>query len=502
MKIPVVYKFATTGGPFTNYRIEVEVFRASDDTSLTDGVKFSFSPDADDVTYADVSTIIKAFLKAEWSNPAAINEIETDTFLKFYIKYQELYDGSAVAVVDDVANPRYAVFGALQIPSTVGNNLSDYVPGDDTKQFLTVFDRPRLWKNPSGSGLYPPTLSFIYPDGLPALYVYTEKYNSAAALYASLYWPISSANDDAVNRLDIDQAVSIDSTLKTLKLKLVAHGVGAEILTNPSFVGSLAPWTNIAIGTNWAWNAGEYAECATLPSSILSQIIGNQAVGWYVVEYDVDPGAVGCTITIQLYDNGALVMNLFSGVIASGARETYTKLANPTAVFDEVRISVTPPSGTPDFKIYSFSLKPFAPTDYTDLLTIDVETPCDNPILLIWKNSLGGDAQWLFDYDQEISYSLSGKKAKRMVLHANDLTTDQWEALNELNHLGEIYRHNITEFTSSVNKSHLRDGFQAYVVDASGNKTGVIIIPTQNVMFSRMTRHQFRIEIEYPERYE
>src|SRR5690606_26908648 len=107
-----------------------------------------------------------------------------------------------------------------------------------------------------------------------------------------------------------------------------------------------------------------------------------------------------------------------------------------------------------------------------------------------WKNSLGGDAWWMFDYDQEVSYNLSSeKKAKRLQLFTNNLTADQWEALNELNHIGEVYKKNITELTSSVDKSHAQDGTQVYAVDADGNKVGVIVIPKSNVMFTRMKRH-------------
>jgi hypothetical protein len=40
------YKFTSTSfSGLTNYRVEVEVFKSSDDTSLTGGVKFSFRPD-------------------------------------------------------------------------------------------------------------------------------------------------------------------------------------------------------------------------------------------------------------------------------------------------------------------------------------------------------------------------------------------------------------------------------------------------------------------------
>src|SRR3954466_14055161 len=42
VKNPVVYKFTSTGiGSLVNYRIEVEPYKSSDNTSLTGGIKFS-----------------------------------------------------------------------------------------------------------------------------------------------------------------------------------------------------------------------------------------------------------------------------------------------------------------------------------------------------------------------------------------------------------------------------------------------------------------------------
>jgi hypothetical protein len=349
----------------TDYRIEVEVFQASDNKSLADGVVFSFTPDTTGLAYADMSAIVKAYLSPEWSEPAALNEIEEDTSLKVYIKYQEYYDGALVgAQTDDVANPRYAVFGALQIPSSVGNNLTAYVPADNTKKFLTIFERLKLWRG------YPATLSFIFPDAL-VLYVSRKQYDQSGTLIGvEDIDALNTANDDAVNRLDLMSGFALDANAKTLKVKLVTESLG----------------------------------------------------------------------------------------------------------------------------VY---------TDYTEELTFAVEDPCDNPVLLVWKNSLGGDAFWMFEHSQEVGYNLSGsKKAKRMTLFAEHLTLNQWEALNELNTLGEVSQENIVEFTSSVNKTAKRDGAQVYVVDASGNKTGVIVIPTTSVINTKDEVHSIEIEIEYPQRIE
>ena len=508
VKNPVVYKFATTGGPFTNYRIEVEVFDA-DDTSLTDGVAFSFSPDADGITYVDISTIIKSHLKAEWIKPSVLNEVETDTSLKFYIKYQELYDGSGTSVVDDSANPRYAVFGGLQIPSDDGNNLTDYVPEDGTKQFLIMFDNPKLWRG------YPATLSCIFPDALN-LYRSLKQYNEAGGMIGSEDQDaLDTDNDDSVNRLDLTSGISAEA--RQLKLKLIAAGSpGSELLTNEGFLssGSLVdPWVVVENGNNWSQTGGTNPALARLEvsftagaqsSDILQQDITEQTTGVYAILIRASAIAASANVTINAYKNGVFVKQLFNkSVFSSGSFMDFESTAIVSSAFDRIEVIASKDdAGSFTLGLSTVSLKKLAFEDYTEELTFSVVDPCKNPVMLFWKNSLGGDSFWLFEHDQEVSYNLSDSKAKRMILSANNLTANEWETLNELNHLGTVYKQNIIQLTSTVDKSHTRDGTQVYMVEKDGTKTGVIVIPTNNVMFTRMERHQFQIEIELPERYE
>jgi hypothetical protein len=136
----------------------------------------------------------------------------------------------------------------------------------------------------------------------------------------------------------------------------------------------------------------------------------------------------------------------------------------------------------------------------TDTITIDVEEPCANPVYILGRNSLGGALQWMFDISQEQGYDTANAiKAKRHGLFTNHLTLNQWEALQEFITLGETYRNNITDFTSSTIKTSSRIGQQLYVVDSEGNKTGVIAIQTANSTLTKQIRHLLNLEIEYPE---
>jgi len=147
----------------------------------------------------------------------------------------------------------------------------------------------------------------------------------------------------------------------------------------------------------------------------------------------------------------------------------------------------------------------FVNTDPTNIpapLDCDIVDACPNPILLWWRNSLGGDAFWLFDYNQQYSYRYNnGRKAKRYVLFAQNLTDNEYDSISELSTLGEVYEPSITELTTAINKSQERVGAQVYMMDATGKKIGVIVIPTEFSTMTKLSRNKLQIVIELPEIY-
>ena len=138
-------------------------------------------------------------------------------------------------------------------------------------------------------------------------------------------------------------------------------------------------------------------------------------------------------------------------------------------------------------------------TAFSETKTIYLEDAC-NVVLVSWTDSVGGLNHWPFKYNQEYTFTYeNGKKAKRLRLIAENLTLNQWETINGLNTLGDIYKNNITELTSSVYKTHSRIGQQVYATDEEGNTVGVIVIPTENSTFTKQSKHTIEITIEYPE---
>lgn len=515
VKNPVVYKFETTGGPFTNYRIEIEVFNADDDSSLTGGVKFSFSPGLDGVTYADISAILRSHLSPDWAKPSALNEAEDGTSIGYYIKYQELYDGSSESVQNDNGNPRFAVFGGIQIPSAVGNNLTDYVPEyipneTPTKRFLSKFLKHKMWRG------FTQTLSFIYPNTSSSrTFLHKAQFNVSGDRIGESFDDLDLDDRGKVLRTNLSNGL-LDDT-KELSVQMIQTGPAAEILENTEFNTSLDPWFNdpLSSGEDWVHDTDRAVVSFTNPHDGSKNLRQNFSSGLFlnglykleiVVGVSSGPVTVGLKITVRFSGTSFIVFGkneLIDFPSTTAITKTYF-FRHEIGAANTIELYASDPTGSAPFdvRILRASLARVNPDEWTKEEVFDVVEPCRNPVMLFWKNSLGGDSWWLFEHDQEVSYTLSDAKARRMVLRAGNLTADQWEALNELNHIGQVYKQNVREFTSSVNKSHVRDGTQVYVVDEDGNKTGVVVIPRSSVMFTRARRHEFEIEIEFPERYE
>lgn len=514
VKNPVIYKFTSTGhAALVNYRIEVEVFKASDNTSLTGGVKFSFTPDADGISYADISSIVKAYLSADWTEPSALNERESGTSLKVYIKYQELYDGSATSVVDDVASPIHCVFAGLQIAKSgrsnnnFGGNLIEFV--DPLAKFLTLFDNPKLWRD------YPATLSFIYDSALTSGHYRLRFYDASGAIVGTTQFnALNAASIDAVNRLMLNFLSAVPAGAATALLEVgqkpaepAGYTTSVSIPDSDFALGLTpqGPWFNDTdSGDSWVDATGYIKVTTATNSKIVKQDTGVSLSNRFLKVVVTGEWDATGTYYVRCFI-GANQVGQASPLAGDGigVPKSFTMYVHTTSLTDDdiIGVELVKQSGTTvEFRLTDIVIQEGQFVPFFEQLSFAAETPCDNPVMLYWKNSLGGDSFWLFEHGQEAGYSYSGsKKAKRMTLFSEHLTLNQWEALNELNTLGEVYKENIIEFTSTVNKSHKRDGAQVYMVDASGNKTGVIVIPTNNVINTKDEVHSIEIEIELPE---
>lgn len=154
--------FINNNSKRTDYKIEAEIFDFATNESL--GPRIVQDPSEAGEVMVDVSGIVKTFLSANWEMPA-VNEVESETSKKVYIKYQEFYDVTYWTLVNDVASPVVLVFAYMQLLQNSppdfsrylhGGNMLSFYPEDDTKIWLTRFVIPSMWRD------WPFTLSFIW----------------------------------------------------------------------------------------------------------------------------------------------------------------------------------------------------------------------------------------------------------------------------------------------------------------------------------------------------
>lgn len=344
----------------TNYRVSVQVLNAANVVLST----LSYSPDRAGLLTMDVSNPLLNNLSvdnvADYVTGFTTND-ETTAYVKFYIKYQELWTNSAESVTDDVANQFFALYGARQVGELYGGNLAEYVNYENATplaKFLTRFDRPVLWRG------YPFSITTITSDN-----------------------------------------VSTNSNFRIEYFDVAGGSISSSAVTKAANAGRLfrlSPNNALAVPAN------------------------------------------ATRLTVRYEKTGIVVLS--------------------------------------------------------ETINVDIKDPCANPIMLWWRNSLGGDAFWMFEVNQQYSYRYSGgRKTKRYILFADNLTLNQYDAINELNAIGELYEPAINELTTSVNKTQARVGAQVYMMDSTGKKTGVTVIPNEFATLTNKRRHRLQVTIELPE---
>lgn len=492
----IAYVSAGPGGFVNNntlrpsYRLEVEVYN-SDDEMLHDSA-FSYSPSSTGALIIDVSSILRSNLSPD--NDADLTAgtevfIDAGVYLGFYIKYREVWTGSAESQTSDVANQFFAVLAARQIPSAYGGNMIEYAVIPDTVIILNQTDFSTGWANQGGGfPLEPWSIGVDLVAAIDA--VPTERVRRSVNLEAGKQYSFrfTGTFDNTVGGVlfdffmylggsqeviiyeDLDPApATFDKTVIATPLfdytyiELFCDVVDVQVMTIESLLISEVPYFKFLtrLDRPVMWRGYSFLISAILETSDNLQISITSSIGDAII------GTGGL-------NNGILLFDINAMLTLSQAMETLT------------------------FQVRKDSDQ----SAITEQITIELRDPCENPILLVGRNSLGGPLEWMFDINQEYTFDYgNGRKAKRLVLTAVNLTINQWEALQDFITLGEVYRNNIVEFTSATIKTSTRIGQQLYIVDSDGNKIGVIAIPTKNKTRTKQIKHIFEIEIEYPEEF-
>lgn len=492
--VDAAYISAAPGGFANNddlrpaYRVETELYRASDDTLISDAV-LENSPNRYGEININVSKILRAYLSP--NNDADLTGItevfdDTNVYIGFYIKYREVWLESVESQTNDSANQFFAVLGARQIPSTYGGNMGIYAVRAEEEEILndTVFNVN--WSN-QPPGIVPGLNDWAFGPINMAVIVDVIETSKRAR-----------------------RSIAIDGN-KTYSINLIF--TGDQVLSNTEILVYFSNGQSESFGTfsNGSFNETintfitsdvSYIEIEAIGGSDVNEIVITDVIinelgtVKFLTKFDRPIMWVGYPFLLDIIINEDVSSNVY--IIAGGDSTTPTDYSGKIIEFDLNQI-VTDQTVN-EFEVVVYEDGSVEDPQLSEVLTIELREACANPIMLLARNSLGGPLQWLFDKSQEYTFDYGdGRKAKRLILTAQNLTINQWEALQDFITLGEVYKNNIVEFTSDTIKTSTRIGQQVYEVDEEGNKIGVIVIPTKNRTETRQIKHEFEIEIEYPE---
>lgn len=408
---------------------------------------------------------------------------DISVYKSFYIKYTETWIGSANSETNDSANIFYAVYGARQIPALYGGNMFEYVTNQsDVLLNDTTFNTN--WSN-QGTGE-----SWIL--GASELSTTIDQSTSQRARRSILI-------DSGVNVLITIRISLIDFDLPTINLKVyLSNGQIVDFgnQTNPSFTEVSQNVLTTSIVT--------YIE-VEVDNSTLGSITGVEISDVDIVEVPLNKFLTKLD-SIVLWRGFTCPLSVI--VSDTQTTEVYLSVLNDTDSSDnnytgkQVIYDLNNICTQSDDEYTIVHLEFGTDIQLSEEKKLLVRNACENAIMLLARNTLGGCLSWVFDVSQDYTFEYAdGRKGKRLVLFAEDLTLNEWEALQDFITLGEVYRENIVELTSSTIKTKSRIGSQVYAVDQAGNKIGVTVIPTKNTTKTRQVKHKFEIEIEYPEEF-
>ncbi len=152
----------------TNYFVQISLFEVGSNTLLS---KKNYRPFTDGQFIVDISGQLQSYCKPESTfefNKA--NHAENFGQIRYYLQWQEFYEGSATSPVTDpieyTAHNSAQQLGFFDDMDSNAPNLVDYlpVPIEVTEakkaKFLTRFEKPSYWP------AFPFDLSFIYSENI------------------------------------------------------------------------------------------------------------------------------------------------------------------------------------------------------------------------------------------------------------------------------------------------------------------------------------------------
>ena len=470
---PCVYYVNRTGT--AHPLLKVRAYIKDGDTNTVIETLLS-TPDASGNARFDVSNVLKQTLSPEINTiPSYSNTWREPAVLKYYyLDFDVVWLGSTGAGVEalsDSGSKRYAWLAADQI-ANVGSTANLTLP-TWFGSLINVFSFGIFGYNLTTTG--DSRLCFAFDFNGFTIYIPSEWVNlTLNGVYTCLFTP----------KLIFATSYATAGTLVTTFSK--------DVMT---VAGNTSSATSNRYGVIYLTSFG-------VPFKYKVYTTGTNAAlnSWFVVEFRDSSGNITSSFNASSTEEvrtGAIDFSTYIVVRYSNGTNTASSHTFRMEVIDDLLItditSVTPISAHTD----SF------PDAYINILTqmpiTSVRPSCGNYMQLVWRNSLGGQSTWAFEYSQDYTYTYNGDyKAKQYTLYSTNLTAEQYESLEELHTLGAVYS-NVIDDVSISNKSSLRSGSSVYIIGSDYSFTGVIVLPKQNHTSSKNRRHQFSVTIEVPE---
>lgn len=462
----------------TNHKVSIDIYDSTTNEVLFDA-PFTFSSNSRGYILADVQ-VLKTILSPDLlSLPAEDAQVlDSNKYQGFYIKYTEQWTGSAESETSDSANSRFAAFA--QLPVLGNNDMLTRIPNG----WLTLFDETSMF-----IGNYFDISYFGVSAGLT---IVIQRYLGGEFISIT-----SLTSAIGINRLALSAAATEDEIIlniveesKVLRLDdaddwTVTIGT-FDSVTTTTFTETFASAT--AVQAIQDITAAAVPEGAIIRISITIEITGTWT-GNVNVQLTLNGGSIVAPAPTQNFTvNGSYTQEW---IWEGGGSNTSIDLTIETSSWTgSAVVAVTIPNGS--------AIYVSGGSENTYPHTINVLSSCARPVTVGWTNSKGGSDWWTFDFNQEVSFNYGSYKARRLNLFAKDLSLNQWEVINGLNTIGELYSPSIPELTSSVKGTQKRIDQQVYLRLDDGTLLEVIVIPTGNVTFTEQAKHNLQILIELP----
>jgi len=495
---------ATTG--FINlqqragYYVAARVFAGNGAVSSSSLFTMNFTPNKSGFLLMDFSQL-KTFLTPSISTTLLGTTNATGgwktlnnagTSYKAHIQYTEIWTSSAETEVSDSANPFFVAHAARRVRDAFGGYMKPYSDTGTTRKFLTRFNEPRAWLGKEF------LMSYIdpAPNGTSRTYLKKTRYDATGLFWGATY-DLGNYASGTPNPSIFDNAEDFGQVYRLQNDIQDASGTSS--------------WTGVTYGGTPSVTA------STGTSNGLNYFMDIETTHVYTLKVNVTVATAGVTINMRGKEyNGTNAFSLSqsaavgtSTLTFQGTPSVHCHIINLSATFttsatvtiNSVTIETVPDDGWIDYQLVTMtSTYTVVETPVSESLRVYLSSPCSPSVQLVWKNSLGGDSTWVFQYNQEGELT-SNKEGVylRTKLFADDLTQNETEAMSDLLSSSEAYENNITELTSSVYGTQSVNGKSVFAITDDGTIFSVIVVASDLKYETRKRKNQVTLVIQLPQ---